>query len=227
MATSTLNEVVGRNVRRIRTDAGLTLDQVASRASSLGLKWTPSRVVELEKGQLAVSFQVMLVLAHVLGQLRGELLHLVEFFDGDDWVWVSRTEQVSSVVLKSAVTGHHVNFDDNMAAEDMERVRDRYVEARERLPEVPAGVTVADLKFMHDIAGLADRRAAKKLGMTLDQFLGYAFITWRNSLTNERNRLAGEGAPAQRMGQVTRDLVEHIEMLAIDTVAVEEAKARG
>ena len=48
-----LSAVVGRNCKRLRTDADVKQDELAKHARSVGLRWTASKVRDFEAGRNA------------------------------------------------------------------------------------------------------------------------------------------------------------------------------
>jgi transcriptional regulator with XRE-family HTH domain len=214
-AIATLNEVVGTNVRRIRLERGLTLDQVAREARKLGFRWNTARVIELEKGQLPVSLQMMLLLCRIL--------------QGDEWIDTTLTDLIrdapreirlstvaamSSGDLSNALRGRAVFPKDHATLQRrLARLNTvgEMVRARERKGEIEGkGLTIAGLT-------LADERAAKTLGLDFDRFIALAVRLWKHSLTEERDdrartRSGNDASPpsAQMLGSITRELLDEM-----------------
>ena len=55
-----LATVIGKNARRLRRDAGLTLDQVSIAARMRGLSWSESRVADFESGRVAPNLATLI-----------------------------------------------------------------------------------------------------------------------------------------------------------------------
>ena len=55
-----LATVIGKNARRLRTNAGLTLDQVSIAARMRGLNWSESRVADFESGKVAPNLATLI-----------------------------------------------------------------------------------------------------------------------------------------------------------------------
>ncbi len=69
-----LGRVVGRNVRRLRADRELSLDDVAATARQLGFSWSGSRVSAIQRGERDPKLSTVLALARVLECEISELL---------------------------------------------------------------------------------------------------------------------------------------------------------
>lgn len=205
------NQVVGSNVRRLRLERGLTLDEIASNVRFYGLKWTTSRVIEFEKGQIPATLGTMMLVAFALGQLSNKHVRLAEMVEFDGWLELPTNTSIRSETFRAALNGAEVNLMTDSDYEQEQIDKDTSIQAADVIQEVPRGVTVHDLKFMHEYAGLADERAAKKLGMTLDEFLGYCWLIWHYPMGETAWKLAGHKASPQAVGQVSRKLIKEMQ----------------
>src|SRR5262245_28028038 len=63
---------IGRNCKRIRSDAGVTQDGLARCARRVGLRWTASAVGDFEAGRSSPTFATVLVVTLALGMALQE-----------------------------------------------------------------------------------------------------------------------------------------------------------
>lgn len=103
--TLTVQDVVGRNARAIRSAAGATITAVAKRVTALGLPWSDSRVSALERGKVAASLQNLVILAAALGDLRGTPVRLSELLAGTDDIEISKALAVPADDLRRFLEG--------------------------------------------------------------------------------------------------------------------------
>lgn len=57
---------------------------------------------------------------------------------------------------------------------------------------------------------LADKRNAKKLGLSEPEFCAWSVRLWRHLMSEETERRAPENATAQKKGRITRELMEEM-----------------
>lgn len=201
-----LQTLIGENVREIRTESGVTMDAVARVAREYGLKWTTARIVELERGKLAVSAATLVTLAHVLATATDRRVTLQDLLEGPGYVTLTPSLTVTTEALRDTVAGGPLPFRVGDLADGQDRMMrsivDTLVTARMIATDIDPDVWAETLRT----AGLADDRAAERLGIGRLQFLAHAARLWGTSLTAERDRMSGEGVTAQARGQITRQL---------------------
>src|SRR5271156_2866079 len=98
-------QVIGGNARRMRLDAGVTLEQFAQSARLYGLPWTTGRVGDLEAGRVAASVATLYGVALVLQHVTGQPVTLAELFAGDGDVALNDELTVDVSALADAMTG--------------------------------------------------------------------------------------------------------------------------
>jgi transcriptional regulator with XRE-family HTH domain len=212
-----LAEAFGRGLRDIRTANGLTLDKVASTATTFGLKWTTARVVEFERGKIPISLPTLMRLGTVLTALTGRSVTLVEMLGWDHWIELPGQDHsvIHADAFRQAFNGGAVDL---RQGDEVERSKNDAVDASDLIPGVPPGTTVRQLKYMHEYAGLADVRAAKSLGLPFDEFLvfcqamlhsTFGEVTMQLTSNHEFGRLKDAGP--QSRGHLTRRLTRMLE----------------
>lgn len=211
-----LAEGFGRGLRKIRLENQLTLDKVASTATVFGLKWSTARVVEFEKGRIPITLPTLMRLGTTLTALTGRPVTLSELLDWDHWLELPGEGVIHSQAFRQAFSGGGVDL---RQGDELENERDDTIDASTVMADVPPGITVRQLKYMHEYSGLADERAARKLGMSHDEFLAFAYAVLGTSLAERTHGIRYEdGATVsdspQRRGHTTRKLSGQIEQFA-------------
>src|SRR5690606_10484407 len=84
-----LPAVLGRNARRLRIDAGATLEQMASALDDYGVRWSTGRVGDLESGRVAATIPTTIAVALALSQLQSRTVGIAELFEGDATVRIN------------------------------------------------------------------------------------------------------------------------------------------
>jgi transcriptional regulator with XRE-family HTH domain len=208
-----LAEGFGLGLRRIRLENGLTLDRVASAASAYGLKWSTARVVEFENGRIPITLPTLMRLGTALTQLTGEGVTLSDLLGWDHWLELPGRGGgvIHAQAFRQAFSGGAIDL---RQGDEIEWQRDEAIVPSEVLPGVPEGLKTRQLRFGHEYAGLADERAAKTLGVSLDVFLSYALPVLGTSLTEYRDSRLRLHANSQERGQLTRRAVKVIQEFA-------------
>ncbi|MFK3672111.1 helix-turn-helix domain-containing protein [Leifsonia aquatica] len=228
-----LAEAFGAGLRRIRLENSLTLDRVASASSTFGLKWSTARVVEFENGRIPITLPTLMRLGTALTALTGRGVSLADLLGWDHWLELpgSPGGLIHAEAFRQAFSGGPVDL---RQGDELEWASDAAIAPSQVLPGVPEGITTHQLRFGHEYAGLADERAARALGVSLDVFLSYALPVLGTSLTEYRDSRLRRDANAQERGQLTRratkvvrEFAERFESGDPDAVAHLDSYIRG
>lgn len=199
----TLAEVVGENSRRLRTNHGATLDQVATTARLYGVKWSTARVVELERGRLPISAPLLFLLPQVLGDAIDHRVSIAELLAGDYWIELNEETAIHSEILRKATVGEKLDWaheDYEGGAEEVRSILSGMIGAlTQNLP--PAGTR----------ATLAEVRAAKKIGISVEELQDVALYLWGEPLGHVIRQGVDRDASPQARGHVTRALVAELQ----------------
>ncbi|CAN5237968.1 hypothetical protein BH09ACT1_BH09ACT1_06820 [soil metagenome] len=206
----------GLGLRKIRIKEGLTLDRVATAATSMGLKWSTARVVEFEKGKIPASLSTLMVLGTVLTALVGRGFALSELLGWDRWLELPGGLIIHSDAVRQALSGGQTDLRPRTSGAP-ERHEITYSASPVNSPL--EALTAEQLFQLRRTAGLADQRAAKRLGMELDEFLAFAFPVLGASLSAYRDSRLPAGASAQERGQFSRRAVALVKEFAARYVA--------
>lgn len=222
----TLAEVVGANCKRWRNQIGLTQDKFAEFARTMGLRWTASAVGDFEAGRSNPSLATVIAVAVALQVAFGRTEAFSSFVP-DDYDW----EQ----------TGVVVGVDESAAPTlaDLFRTDADWVDVTgvlcppgEDLPKLFLGGIVnyggataeewVELKgaIQHDDkfraavashAGVTDKRMARQLGMSVEDFMVQSIRLWGRTFTDERDKRAGAGSNQQKKGRIAREMRAELE----------------
>ena len=186
MAAETLQALIGRNARRIRTDARFTLDRVAAEVTALGHPWTHSRVAAFERGTVAATLPMLLIVASALNRLVEAPVTLADLVASTDPVQITEAVAVEASLVAAALSGEPVDIG---PADPFANIDDA-----EPMRTVLSGT------------GRAERDLAASLGIDARTLADASRDTWGRSYSDERDRRAGAGASAQAKGRVSREL---------------------
>lgn len=197
MHTTPLAVVIGGNVRRIRTKAGITTEQLAQYAVHFGLKWSDSRVSAMERGKVSPTLPTLLALCMALSAATQKEVGLPDLAQGDSEVKITDRVTLSAQALVDALSGTPADL---RATED-----ERFEQALRSMAVRQAG-------------GEAEQRAAQSLGITGRRFKELAAELWGRPFAEERDARAGTDANAQKRGRVARQLKAEMQAALEDRV---------
>lgn len=211
-----MRAIVGRNVRNLRDQAGMTAEDVSKKLRHMGVKWTPSRISELERGLKAVSLTELVALSFALGS-ESAPIRLSDLFHGDENIELSSTVSTTSKHMRDVLSGSPVSQNlsvypelKEQAQEAMLRLPGKFSEFTEEFIRYGGPNDWELLERIFEEVGLAESKAAKSLGISQAALLGSAAALWGKSLTREREERAGSSAATQDKGHVTRQLMAEL-----------------
>lgn len=205
-------EVIGGNLRSIRAEHGLTLAGVAQAVREYGQYWSTGRVSDIESGRGSASIEVLVVLAFALSDLTDKPVRTTDLLRssagvelGDGFALTGRA--FSDVVRDDRGPGD-LGPEDVVGAED--ELREIMARSIEALGRYGRGLTVGQIRGARKDWRDADQRAARKLGLTDEEFMGLCLRVFGRLMSAEAEERAGEGATPQKRGRVTRGLLEKL-----------------
>lgn len=238
---ASLAVVVGRNCKRLRTYIGVTQDELARHARTLGLtSWKASAVGDFEAGRSTPSFSTVLTVTAALqwsiedraeqagmtgkdlraSKLPGVTLADLLEFDGmvtlTDTFWVFGSE-----LAEMCRKGYVFTLDPSIYSRDSPEPfnfgpgRLRKFEIRSgaylREREDELGITFDELTSMLQRSGLAEQRLARQLEVKPAELAAASFRLWKRTFTEERDRRAGTEANQQKKGRISREMRAELE----------------
>jgi transcriptional regulator with XRE-family HTH domain len=186
--------VIGRNVQRLRSEHGITQDQLAARATRYGFKWSATRVGELENGRMKLSLSAFLTLANCLATLTGEPVHLGQLV---------RTVGQVSLDPDFLTDGAHIRrWMEGLPV--VELYPERTADSQPGTPHLPMETPW----FANDSA---TRNVARRMGLQREEVDVYSSILYGRSFGAERDARAGTEASPQQRGAVTRQMIRELQ----------------
>jgi len=224
----TLDQVIGRNLRRLREDAGLSQDQVANRARTVGLSWTRSSVAAAEAGTKTFDVSELVLLVPLFGKSVDELLA------GKGSVRVGSIHDLELPVVRgilaATVTASATKSTKAKVQPEPQRKRRPRRSATHVRRDVdenrgPRSEMMMDAirpdPFEIEMAarGEAEQKAARRLGVEPLDLSIASFKRWHRSLTEERDARVDEQSDKSstlrtiqaRRGHITRQLLDELQ----------------
>lgn len=214
MEGTELAEVVGQNARRIRTDAGATLDDVGRAARAQGLVgWGATRVSDLEHGRVSPTVPTLVAVCIALGEIRRSPLTLAELLAHDGTIAINGGLAIRGAALGRFLDGEPVRLvkrdvlglpDVNTAAvaDGMRELAAKVNRLPARLQDVAGGRVIA----VQRRSGEAEQRIAKALGVDLLAVAVASTYLYDSTASEERDRRAGAEATPQKRGRIAREI---------------------
>lgn len=206
-----VSEVAGAEARKLRQDAGKSLEDVARAVRSYGLPWSTGRVGDFESGRAGPDMRTLLVVAAALGTVIGRPVELADLFAGSGDVAITDVVTIKRAVLRATLAGQAVKLPLPKGVES--------VALTLRIPSnrvIPKGVRGVDPDVLHRVLGElreSDVRMCQRIGV--EPYWGAAAMAklWGRTFVAERNQRAGPGANPQRRGQISRQLKAELQEL--------------
>lgn len=205
VSVTPIGQIVGANVRCMRTEAGHTGDALSKALREFG-PWPTSRVSELELGRVSPTVVTLFAVAHGLTSLLGRTVLVADLLRHDGDTEIGRIQLPASVVA-DAFAGEPTGVPSGAGAE-----RDHALLADYNGPELP----VDTIRSVLHQSGEPESRIARGLGVSDADLAGYSAQLWGHTFSAERDKLAGVDANAQKRGQVSRKLKAELKA-AIET----------
>lgn len=212
--------LIGHRIRELRTSNGVTTAQVAEAAGAQGLPWSDSRVSALERGKVALAPGVLYVVAGVLSSLLGRDVTVADLVPEDVPMRLTPDLVVSGEQLADAFRGSPVRLPSRDTDLDA-LVRAALVVDRARAADPRTAWTGAEEMELFDanelLGGHVDALSRADL-VVLDAVtpndhiagLVAALRLWGATPLVERDRRAPDGANAQKLGRITRELIAEL-----------------
>lgn len=215
-----LREIIGENVRRLRDAAGRTQDDVARAARTLGLAWPQTKIAALERGDKAVSLEEFFLLPALLESAIGREVpygELLQAADGDT-VHLSTKASAAPHDLAALFGARTLDPAVDVDIRVWKAVSDSLEALEARLRQLDLHLTARELLRAQEAAGVAEERAARKLGEIPAVFAAISLRLWGHGLTAERDKRVGDSLPPDapaatvqaKRGRVTRELVDEV-----------------
>jgi transcriptional regulator with XRE-family HTH domain len=215
MEAADLASVVGANVRRIRSEAGATLEEVAKAARRQGLAgWGGGRVSDLEHGRVSPTLPTLVAVSLALAEVRKSPLTLAELLRHDGPVAITGSLAIRAAALARFVDGEPVRLTKRdvpdlpgLDAGELAAGLAQWAGIAEQLPARLAEVSTEEVLSVQGRSGEAERRIANWLGVApLTIAAASAYLYRGRTASEERDRRAGGGVTAQKRGRIAREI---------------------
>jgi transcriptional regulator with XRE-family HTH domain len=217
----TLSEVVGRNCQRIRTENGLTQNDLARYGRQVGLRWNAAKVGDFEAGRSAPTFATVLAVTLALQKAVDHVatrqaasptspeVKLADLIGRGPalrgLVAVNDSLDIGAVDLAAVCSG------DTFEPEGPGIVnRPVSSPAAARMDDAAMELT-EDIRAVLQRSGLDEDRLASRLKISAARLAAESFRLWRSTFSEERNRRAGPDANQQKRGRISRQLRAELE----------------
>lgn len=208
----TIPQVVGANLRAIRTEHGLTLNDVAKALRSFNLRWSTGRLGDIEAGRGSATVQMVLGLALALSEACDAPISPLRLLHSDSPVVLDGEHlAVKGDAFERLLAGrqHSINLSTDLPGPTEQEVLERVFPAGALgQSREPSSGQPAPISLEWD---LADSRAAKRLGMSDEAFQALCVSTWGHLLSVEVQQRAEPGASPQKKGRITRELLKALQ----------------
>jgi hypothetical protein len=219
-----LASVIGKNAHRLRTNAGVKLDQVSIAARNRGLNWSESRVADFESGRVAPNLATLIAVVLALqdaGCAAATFPELLRTISRGP-IQVNDSMALWNEQVIKLLSGQPAGRPDPLGR-TRKGVPGSFTELEpdesiisERLPFYSPAILAAVIKA----SGASEERTRKALGISSMLLAGLSAALWKRTFSQERDRRAGPEANAQKRGQVSRELRKELQ-------AVIEAATHG
>jgi transcriptional regulator with XRE-family HTH domain len=224
-AASTLDPIIGRNVRRRREELGASQDDLAKALRDRGWAIAGSAVATLERGGRGVRVNEMFFLADALNVSVAELLTTDELVSD-----VGRLPARGDQLVERLTRPPHGRQRPGTWADLQQLERDLQFSAPARAGRRGGRHSVGD-----EAQREAERYAAGRLGIPAPEVVRRSYARWGRTLTEERDARAAERTPedasarsrATIRSHVTRALIVELERRRREEEAVERAQVIG
>ena len=194
--------LIAQNVKRLRGHH--TMDEVASVARELGMKWTSGNIATIEAGKVRPTLQNLMVLTYTFGKLHDRPMRPSELFAGTSFIesGVGDWRTTADGLDDWWATGRDPLLP---SADGLTESMMRYVER-----DMPEGITIGDFKGAEQRVTSRDVRLARSLDIAPRAFRMWSEQLWGRGFEDERDDRAGAGATAQKKGRVARVLKDEL-----------------
>jgi transcriptional regulator with XRE-family HTH domain len=188
-----LAAVIGKNARRLRRDAELTLDEVSIAAQMRGLNWSESRVADFESGRVAPNLATLMAFCVALTDAGCTKVTLPELLRSEAPIQINDSLLLSNEQVVTLVSS-----------------------TKPPSPEwatlpITTSIKALQASGILPLTNATEERTWKALGISRTELADLSARLWNRTFSEERDRRAGAGANAQKRGQVSRQLREELQ----------------
>jgi hypothetical protein len=184
----------------------MTLDQVSIAARKHGLNWSESRVADFESGRVAPNLATLIAVCLALADAGCANVTFPGLLRSESQIQINDSILLSNEQVANLLFG--------VPASSIEMELHEWVLAQQLHLHMPTTVTATNP------AGATEERTWKALGISSAELADWSAALWKRTFSQERDRRAGEGANAQKRGQVSRQMRKELQT----AIEIEAAK---
>lgn len=203
----TIEQIVGRNIRRARERTGLTLSEISKELRGYGISWSTGRLGDIEAGRGTASVQVVVMLALVLSSLGGSVVRPVDLLHAEVPVLIGPGHAMRPGPFNELVEQGLPDAEVGMFTDSEVRLRSAFSSMYDALEGIGTVVSLAQAGKAIETFSDADYRNARRLQVDRNAYIGACLRLWGRLLSEETEARAPEGASPQKKGRITRELL--------------------
>lgn len=209
---ATIDDAVARFLREFREERGLTLTQISEAAKTYGAQWGAASVRAIERGESALTLEKLITLALALRLVSAsEPFSLTDLLGDTERFKIGTGDRAFSVKrewLAGILNGAGVDpLAKGMLKPGLFNAA-QWIARNAGEHDLPPNVTSEQIYVA--VPTGAEKRAAKKAGISDLAIALWARHLWGHSLDEEARERAGENATPQARGRVTRILLDEL-----------------
>jgi transcriptional regulator with XRE-family HTH domain len=211
-ANPDLATVIGKNAQRLRKNAGLTLDQVSIAARIRGLNWSESRVADFESGRAAPNLATLIAFCLALADAGCAKATFPELLRSTPPIQINGSLLLWDDDVVNLLSGRPVQEPKPLGQtrpdlpKSFTSIAPHEWLIAERYPVPDDQPTLLLHLALAKASGATEERTRKALGISSMLLAILSAALWKRTFSQERDRRAGEGANAQKRGQVSRQM---------------------
>lgn len=247
MSELNMMKFLGRRLKEIRHERGLTLDDIATASQHFGTNWTSATISSMERGGSNIArLDVLMILTEAVTFTddNGDVapMTLVDWFSiwGEEYGQYVVTAENDPISLNDELSTSRNNV--AAALEGQPPTLFPLIGTKEQREELHRAVDMKDttstdtenrthipdrLRGNAHVATLSEQRAAIKFGLSPELFACVVKMRYGHYLDEEVAKRAGADASPQKRGRVTRKIFEELgDHLTIEETARASAVLR-
>lgn len=220
-----ISKAVGLVLNKFRRDHGFTLDDIATASRRYGSGWIAANVRNIENGGgKADSLPVLILLVQTMNDLTNgdmtlaEFFHLIQVSAGVDAIRITDSVAVRTVDVCAMLSNAYFVLVPDVTSGDPGRRGEIDEDARILDWYIGTQGGKVQKRATDHVPTAAERRAAKKIGITAHMFSAWCLILYGRFLDEIVLEKAGAGSSPQKRGRVTRLVVKEVKVFIDDVV---------
>jgi len=213
----TLQKVIGGNVHRLRAQNGITQASLARAARAHGLRWHHTRVSELERGDLSLSLDTVVLLGYALQSLIEAPVTGSDLLAGDGNAQIGGVMNFPLALLRDFSNGEPFRTTDHLTPSyTNDAVESHTTDTAGEISKILGSEPDQDY-YRYNRRGLisaqTETKALHSLSVSPSALSALSYVAWGRTLAEERDARAQPGDSPQKVGRITRELLSDLRAL--------------